>query len=110
MDTARFNSTLFRRETVFGASRPEPKWTWAGSEAPREDMERVLRLGPFSISPLQKDRAESFLDILGGLSCGLCCGEAGAGEDGCGEAGEGEDGRTEVLDSGLDIREPLSLL
>lgn len=81
LDTARFISMLFRRERLLDPSRPEPELT--ASEAPREDMERVLVLG-FSISPLRRDRAECIFENLRG-GAGPCDGEVGAGEDGRGE-------------------------
>lgn len=98
LDTTRFISMLFRRERLLDPSRPEPELT--ASEAPREDMERVLVLdvlGLLSISPPGRDRAECILEIL---RLGEAVGP-GPGEDG--EAGAGEDGRGEVLLWGIDI-------
>lgn len=101
MDTARFISMLFRRERLLEFSRPEPELT--ASEAPREDMERVLVLdvlGLLSISPLGRDRAECILEILRPEAVG----PVGPGPGPCdGEAGAGEDGRGEVLLWGIDI-------
>ena len=93
---------LFRRERLLEFSRPEPELT--ASEAPREDMERVLVLdvlGLLSISPLGRDRAECILEIL---RPGEGVGPVGPGPGPCdGEAGAGEDGRGEVLLWGIDI-------
>lgn len=101
LDTARFISMLFRRERLLEFSRPEPELT--ASEAPREDMERVLVLdvlGLLSISPLGRDRAECILEIL---RPGEAVGPVGPGPGKDGEAGAGEDGRGEVLLWGIDI-------